>query len=100
MKMKSDIIEDISFLLYFIPIILTAGSFIWKITENNSYLDAYLFATRNSLIFTISVVAIAGAVLLEINNTTIEKRYNVLVNHTKRMKTLGITILLLSIITL
>ena len=36
MKMKSDIIEDISFLLYFIPIILTAGSFIWKITENNS----------------------------------------------------------------
>ena len=98
MKMKSDIIEDISFLLYFIPIILTAGSFIWKITENNSYLDAYLFATRNSLIFTISVVAIAGAVLLEINYTAVEKRYHLLVTHTKRMRSIGITILLLSMI--
>jgi hypothetical protein len=95
---KSDNIEDVSFLLYLLPIILTAGSFIWGITENNSYLDAYLFATRNSLIFIISVIAIAGAVLLEINYTTIERRYNVLVNHTKRMKTLGIAILLLSII--
>ena len=98
MKMKSDIIEDISFLLYFIPIILTAGSFIWKITENNSYLDAYLFATRSSLIFTISVVVIVGAVLLEINYTAVAKRYNLLVTHTKRMRNLGITILLLSMI--
>jgi len=97
-KDKSNSIEDVSFLLYFLPVILTTGSFIWGITENNSYLDAYLFATRNSIIFIISIIAIAGAVLLEINNTTIEKRYNVLVNHTKRMKTLGITILLLSII--
>ena len=66
--------------------------------EGANLANAYLFATRNSIIFIISIIAIAGAVLLEINNTTIEKRYNVLVNHTKRMKTLGITILLLSII--
>ena len=87
--MKSDIIEDISFLLYFLPIVLTSGSFIWSMTENNSYLDAYLFATRNSLIFIISIVVIAFAVLLEIKYTAIEKRYNLLVTHTKRMRILG-----------
>jgi len=95
--MKSDIIEDISFLLYFLPIVLTSGSFIWSMTENNSYLDAYLFATRNSLIFIISIVVIAFAVLLEIKYTAIEKRYNLLVTHTKRMRILGITILLFSV---
>jgi len=93
--MKSELAEDISFILFLLPVILTGGFLLWASSIGSGYdTDIYLSITRNPIIFVISILAVSAGTLVEIYSNPLSLRKRKLEINARRMQWLaGITIL-------
>lgn len=95
--MKTDIVEDIAFLLYGIPIILGLGNFLLEILSNQIYSESYLIATRNPFTFILSLISVSVAMILHLQSTS-SNRNTLIAVHARRMRIIAIIIIGLSLI--
>ena len=95
--MKTDIVEDIAFLLYGIPIILGLGNFLLEILSNQIYSESYLIVTRNPFTFVLSLRSVSIAMILHLQSTS-SNRNTLIAVHARRMRIVAIIIIGLSLI--
>ena len=92
--MKSELAEDLSFILFLLPLIITGGYVIWGSALASGFgPDIYLSITRDPIIFAISVLAVSIGTLIEVYSNPLSLREKKLGINAKRMQLLaGITI--------
>jgi hypothetical protein len=93
--MKSELAEDVSFILFLLPLIITGGYLLFASSIASGYdTDIYLSITRDPIIFMISILAVSVGTLVEIYSNPLSLREKKLEINARRMQWLaGITFL-------
>lgn len=96
---RADISEDVSFLFFLLPLIISGiATLVASLSASAYNLDVYLEVTRNPFLFLASVIVVnAGTIFETYSNPLKDRRGKVLIN-AKRMQTLAMTILIVSAI--
>lgn len=96
--MKADLVEDISFFLYLIPVTVYLVYTVYNLTILNiTYVDNYLSVARNPIWFVLSLLAISISFIFQIQSVNKDERQKILSIHSKRMRMIGIVIIVLSL---
>ena len=99
MESKSSGIEDASFVLFLLPIVLSGIYAIYSaITSSAFKVDNYIAVTGNPIIFIIAIVWICSGLLLEIYYSPPDMRSKKVNENSRRMQRLAITILVLTVL--
>ena len=99
MESKSSGIEDASFILFLLPIVLSGIYAIYSaITSSAFKVDNYIAVTGNPIIFIIAIVSICAGLLLEIYYSPPDMRSKKVNENSRRMQRLAITILVLTVL--
>jgi hypothetical protein len=97
--MKSELAEDISFVLFLLPLILTGGYVIWGSALSSGFnTDIYLSITRNPIIFAVSIGAVSAATLIEVYSNPSAVRETKLGINARRMQLLAGTTIFASVV--
>jgi len=98
---KMESAENLSFLLYLMPIVMTAGYtlVLWasKGLTLNIPLDVYLSITKNPYLFLVGLTSVSLAVLVDVYGSSKEKRYSKLQENHRQIQILA-TICLISVV--
>nr|AIE93330.1 hypothetical protein [uncultured marine thaumarchaeote AD1000_33_G09] len=96
--MKTDTVEDISFLLYFMPVVMYIISTILHVTVSGlTFQESFLSVTRNPVWLVLSLLAISASLIFHIRSSNEGERTGLISIHAKRMRIIGIIIILLSL---
>ena len=96
--MKTDTVEDISFGLYLMPIALYLGITGFDIgVAGLTAQESFLSVTRNPLWLIGSLLAISMGLIFQIRETNEDERAGLIGIHAKRMRIIGLIIVLMSI---
>jgi hypothetical protein len=95
-----DIAEDVSFLLYLVPLVagIVYGAYEWAILPHSYDMPglAYLIVSKSPYLFLISVIAVGVALLFEVRGTPVLERSRIIQSNSTRMQILAISVLVLS----
>jgi len=96
--MKTDTVEDISFGLYLVPIALYLGitGFDIGITGMTAQ-ESFLSVTRNPLWLIGSLLSVSIGLIFQIRETNEDERAGLIGIHAKRMRIIGLIIVLISL---
>ena len=98
METKSSSIEDTSFLLFVLPIIVSGAFAVYGAVTSSAFtIETYVAVTSNSIVFLISVVAVSAGTLLELYYSSPNLRSRKLDDNARRMQRLAIITLMLSL---
>ncbi len=96
--MKTDTVEDISFLLYFMPVVMYIISTILHVTVSGlTFQESFLSVTRNPVWLVLSLLAVSASLIFHIRSSNEDERTGLISIHAKRMRIIGIIIVLLSL---
>ena len=96
--MKTDTVEDISFVLYLMPIALYLGISGFDIGVSGlTAQESFLSVTRNPLWLIGSLLSISMGLIFQIRETKEGERAGLIGIHAKRMRIIGLIIVLISI---
>tara|TARA_B100000929_G_scaffold132325_1_gene104840 strand:+ start:159 stop:743 length:585 start_codon:yes stop_codon:yes gene_type:complete len=96
--MKTDTVEDISFLLYFMPVVMYIISTILHVTVSGlTFQESFLSVTRNPVWLVLSLLAVSASLIFHIRSSNEDERTGLISIHAKRMRIIGIIIILLSL---
>tara|TARA_B100001750_G_scaffold30097_1_gene20406 strand:+ start:3937 stop:4521 length:585 start_codon:yes stop_codon:yes gene_type:complete len=96
--MKTDTVEDISFLLYLAPVVFYGVNTVLDLmVVGLTFQESFLSVTRNPIWLIGSLVAISLALILHLRETNENDRNSIVVMHSKRMRMIGIVVLLISL---
>jgi len=96
--MKTDTVEDISFLLYFMPVVMYIISTIVHVTVSGlTFQESFLSVTRNPVWLVLSLLAVSASLIFHIRSSNEGERTGLISIHAKRMRIIGIIIVLLSL---
>ena len=96
--MKTDTVEDISFVLYLMPIALYLGISGFDIGVSGlTAQESFLSVTRNPLWLIGSLLSISMGLILQIRETKEGERAGLIGIHAKRMRIIGLIIVLISL---
>ena len=96
--MKTDTVEDISFLLYFMPVVMYIISTILHVTVSGlTFQESFLSVTRNPVWLVLSLLAVSASLIFHIRSSNEGERTGLISIHAKRMRIIGIIIVLLSL---
>ena len=96
--MKTDTVEDISFLLYFMPVVMYIISTILHVTVSGlTFQESFLSVTRNPVWLVLSLLAVSASLIFHIRSSNEGERTGLISIHAKRMRIIGIIIILLSL---
>ena len=96
--MKTDTVEDISFLLYFMPVVMYIIITILHVTVSGlTFQESFLSVTRNPVWLVLSLLAVSASLIFHIRSSNEDERTGLISIHAKRMRIIGIIIILLSL---
>ena len=96
--MKTDTVEDISFLLYFMPVVMYIISTILYVTVSGlTFQESFLSVTRNPYWLVLSLLAVSASLIFHIRSSNEDERTGLISIHAKRMRIIGIIIISLSL---
>ena len=96
--MKTDTVEDISFLLYFMPVVMYIISTILYVTVSGlTFQESFLSVTRNPFWLVLSLLAVSASLIFHIRSSNEDERTGLISIHAKRMRIIGTIIILLSL---
>ncbi len=98
MATKSSSIEDTSFLLFILPIIVSGAYAIYSAVTSSAFTaETYVAVTSNSIVFLIAVAAVCAGTLIELYYSPPDARGRKLDENARRMQRLAIITLILSL---
>lgn len=99
MESKSSAIEDASFILFILPIVVSGLYAIYAgITSAAFNIETYVAVTSNPFVFIIAIAAVCAAMLLEVYYSPPEMRSKKIDVNARRMQKLAIVTLVLSVL--
>jgi hypothetical protein len=98
---RKDTGEDISFFLYFAPIVASIiyGAYEWAIIDVKSHAfpsRAYLIVSKDPYLFLFSLVVICLAIIVELNFADPQSRSGIIAANTRRLQILAVMVLIVS----
>jgi len=92
--------EDIAFLLYFVPIVVSIiyGVYEWYTVAHTSAMPflAYAIVAKSQYLFLVSLVAICVAIIIEVRSTSIPLREGIVKDNSTRLQILAVAVLIVS----
>ena len=92
--------EDIAFLLYFVPIVVSIiyGAYEWYTVAHTSAMPflAYVIVAKNQYLFLVSLVAICLAIIIEVRSANIPQREGIVKDNSTRLQILAVAVLIVS----
>jgi hypothetical protein len=97
-----DIAEDASFLLYFVPIVVSIvyGAYEWSVVSHTSStmpVLSYLVVSKSPILYIVSIVAVCAALIIDVSSTPSAERTVVMSANASRMQILSVVVLLVSL---
>ena len=93
--------EDIAFLLYFVPIVVSIiyGAYEWYTIAHTSAMPflAYAIVAKSQYLFLVSLVAICIAIIIEVRSTGIPQREGIVKDNSTRLQILAVAVLIISL---
>src|SRR5690349_16357559 len=97
---SKDFGEDVSFLLYLVPIVasIVYGIYEWAVTASTSTMPptAYLIVSKSPYLFLVALVSICTAIAVEVRYTNRDERNKIILDNTRRLQILAIVLLIIS----
>ena len=98
---SKDFGEDVAFFLYLVPIVasIVYGAYEWAITAKTSAMPstAYLVVSKSPYLFLLSLVAVCGAIVVELAYSDITERNSIVQANTLRLQVLAVIVLIISL---
>jgi hypothetical protein len=95
-----DSAEDIVFFLYLVPIVASIiyGVYEWAVTAKSSTMPptAYLIVSKSPELFILALVAICGAIIIDVHSASLSERNAVIQTNTLRLQVLAVAVLVIS----
>jgi hypothetical protein len=97
---SKDFGEDVSFLLYLVPVVasIAYGIYEWAVTASTSTMPpaAYLIVSKSPYLFLLSLVSICAAIAVEVRYSNPPDRNKIVQDNTRRLQILAVVALIIS----